>query len=82
MYCIESVISVIDKKNNETIIDKVTFDINAKHKTMNDRMLLVGIQCIDSRLNESVDKPIQEAFRVLGHIFMSSLPGVKQISTP
>ena len=79
LFVIESVISIIDKKDNTLIIDDVIFDINATYKTLDGKILTVDLQCDDSRINESMMSYIEEAFYLLQKIFVHSLPKVKRV---
>ena len=72
----------MDKKDNKSIIDDVTFDIIATYKTLDRKILNVDIQCDDSRVNESIISPINEAFDVLQNIIVHSLPKVKLVPIP
>ena len=78
--CIESIVSILDKKDNESIIDNIIFDINAIYNGFDGKILGVNIQCDDSRVTESMIKPINEAIEVLKSIVFLSLTNVVAVA--
>ena len=73
------VVSIMDKKDNKSIIDHVIFDINAKYKGFDRKVFSVDIECNDSRVTTQsmhMIQPLHEAFGVLHDIIIFSLPNI------
>ena len=79
ILCVESIVSILDRKDNKAIIDDVTFDICATYIGCDRKVLSVDMQCDDSRVTESMIQHINEAFDVLKNIILLSLPNTFQV---
>ena len=71
----------MDKKKNTVIIENLVFDINVKHKELDNKTVFVDIQYHDCRVTESMAKVIEEVFYVFQSIFLRSLPATKKVGS-